>query len=199
MNMMNFYVGNQKKICDEIKAWSKHALEVKNDNFNGLPACPFAKKAWKDDKVTIIFKESEHYQDLYTVISTFTDVHDLIIIADTCYKPLKEFHDYIDSLNEAIAEGLFIQKDIWLMGFHPEEEQEAVFEDGFEPLTDTLYAMIFVQRLSKLQESAEKLKKQGYYKYFDKELSSKQLYDRREFFYRRLKNGNVKSKSSTVS
>ncbi len=45
MNMMNFYVGEQKKICDEIKAWSKHALEVKNDNFNGLPACPFAKKS----------------------------------------------------------------------------------------------------------------------------------------------------------
>ena len=190
MNMMNFYVGEQKKICDEIKAWSKHALEVKNDNFNGLPACPFAKKAWKDDKVTVIFKDSEHYQDLYTAISTFTDVYDLVIIADTSYKPLKEFHEYIDNLNEAIANGFFIQKDIWLMGFHPEEEQEPVFEENFKPLTDTVYAMIFVQRLSKLQESAEKLEKQGYYKYFDREITSKELYDRRKFFYRRLKNGN---------
>ena len=192
MNMMNFYVGEQKKICDEIKAWSKHALEVKNDNFNGLPACPFAKKAWKDDKVTVIFKDSEHYQDLYTVISTFTDVYDLVIIADTCYKPLEEFHNYIDRLNEVIAEGFFIQKNIWLMGFHPDEEQEeAVFEGGFEPLTDTRYAMIFVQRLSKLQESAEKLEKQGYYMYFDKEFNAKHLYNRRKSFYRRLENGNI--------
>ena len=192
MNMMNFYVGEQKKICDEIKAWSKHALEVKNDNFNGLPACPFAKKAWKDDKVTVIFKDSEHYQDLYTVIATFTDVYDLVIIADTCYKPLEEFHNYIDRLNEVIAEGFFIQKNIWLMGFHPDEEQEeAVFEGGFEPLTDTRYAMIFVQRLSKLQESAEKLEKQGYYMYFDKEFNAKQLYNRRKSFYRRLENGNI--------
>ena len=192
MNMMNFYVGEQKKICDEIKAWSKHALEVKNDNFNGLPACPFAKKAWKDDKVTVIFKDSEHYQDLYTVISTFTDVYDLVIIADTCYKPLEEFNNYIDRLNEVIAEGFFIQKNIWLMGFHPDEEQEeSVFEGGFEPLTDTRYAMIFVQRLSKLQESAEKLEKQGYYMYFDKEFNAKQLYNRRKSFYRRLENGNI--------
>ena len=192
MNMMNFYVGEQKKICDEIKAWSKHALEVKNDNFNGLPACPFAKKAWKDDKVTVIFKDSEHYQDLYTVISTFTDVYDLVIIADTCYKPLEEFHNYIDRLNEVIAEGFFIQKNIWLMGFHPDEEQEeAVFEGGVEPLTDTRYAMIFVQRLSKLQDSAENLEKQGYYMYFDKEFNAKQLYNRRKSFYRRLENGNI--------
>ena len=62
------------------------------------------------------------------------------------------------------------------MGFHPDEEQEeAVFEGGFEPLTDTRYAMIFVQRLSKLQESAEKLEKQGYYMYFDKEFNAKQF------------------------
>ncbi len=150
------------------------------------------KKAWKDDKVTVIFKDSEHYQDLYTVISTFTDVYDLVIIADTCYKPLEEFHNYIDRLNEVIAEGFFIQKNIWLMGFHPDEEQEeAVFEGGFEPLTDTRYAMIFVQRLSKLQESAEKLEKQGYYMYFDKEFNAKQLYNRRKSFYRRLENGNI--------
>ena len=103
---------------------------------------------------------------------------------------MKEFHEYIDNLNEVIANGFFIQKDIWLMGFHPEEEQELVFEENFEPLTDTVYAMIFVQRLSKLQESAEKLEKQGYYKYFDREITSKELYDRRKFFYRRLKNGN---------
>ena len=135
MNMMNFYVGNQRKICNEIRAWSKHALEVKNDNFNGLPACPFAKKAWKDDKVTIIFKESEHYQDLYTVISTFTDVHDLIIIADTCYKPLKEFHNYIDSLNEAIAD--------WVGYTDLQETLDGCIEDGH--LQTNFYKKLFLK------------------------------------------------------
>ena len=31
---------------NEIRSWSKHALEKPLDYFNGLPPCPYAEKAW---------------------------------------------------------------------------------------------------------------------------------------------------------
>ena len=33
-------------VRQEIKDWSKHALEEPNDMFAGLPACPYAQKAY---------------------------------------------------------------------------------------------------------------------------------------------------------
>ena len=40
------------------------------------------------------------------------------------------------------------------MGFHPEDETNELIDDGtFEPHVEVTYAMVFVQRLSKLQEA----------------------------------------------
>ena len=45
------------------------------------------------------------------------------------------------------------------MGFHPDDdEQELLDSEDFEPETDIEYALVFVQRLSKLEQAAEKAK-----------------------------------------
>ena len=49
--------------------------------------------------------------------------------------------------------------------------------------------MIFVQRLSKLQEAANKLDKKGYYDSYDGEYNSTEIYLTEKNLYRRLKNG----------
>jgi hypothetical protein len=101
-----------------------------------------------------------------------------------------DFHAYWENLNRFIAEGVFIDKDIWVMGFHPDDEaSEFVDEIDFAPETDARYAMIFVQRLSKLQEAADKLDKKGYYDSYDSEYNAREIYALREELYRRLKNG----------
>ena len=90
-----------------------------------------------------------------------------------------------------LLEGVFIDKDLWLMGFHPDDEpSEFGDEITFEPETDARYAMIFVQRLSKLQEAADKLGKRGYYDSYDSQYNAREIYELREHLYRRLKNGN---------
>ena len=99
-------------------------------------------------------------------------------------------HEYLDGLNNCISEGMFIDKDIWLMGFHPDDEpSEFVQEVEFAPLVETPYAMIFVQRLSKLQQAADKLDKKGYYNSYDAEYNAREIYETRENLYRKLKNG----------
>ena len=44
------------EIIDDVRLWSKHYLEVPNLHLGGVPACPFAKKAWHDKKVWVSVK-----------------------------------------------------------------------------------------------------------------------------------------------
>ena len=40
-------------IKKEVRLWSEKFLEVPNVHLNNMPACPYAKKAWLDNKVDI--------------------------------------------------------------------------------------------------------------------------------------------------
>lgn len=185
----------EQHVVREICQWSKDVLEVKSSFFGGLPPCPYAKQAWMEQKVSLMFKYEPSYQVLYTSVSQFDDNFDLTIIVDVNYqKNAEDFHDYLHKLNVCISEGMFIDRDVWLMGFHPEDEPNdfvADPSDVFEPVIDQEYAMIFVQRLSKLQESADKLEKKGYYKPYEQDYNAKELFSYRNQLYRRLKNGDA--------
>ena len=176
----------------EIKAWSKHALEKPLDYFNGLPPCPYAEKAWEDNRVHCLIKDTDNKQVLYTTVSQFPNHLDIVLIIDKKYElEAKKFHEYLDSMNVAISDGMFIDKDIWVMGFHPDDEASGYVEDkNFSALVEEEYAIIFVQRLTKLYESADKLKKRGYYKNYNKDYNTNEIFKLRETLYRRLKNGN---------
>lgn len=190
----DFYVDEERLICDEIRAWSAYALEKPNPFFNNLPACPYAKKSWSENRVAIIFKYGGN-QALYSTLEGFTDAFDLVVIVDRNYADDSEgFHDYLEQVNEAISAGIFGQKDLWVMGFHPEDEANELVDDGtFVSPVETPYAMIFVQRLSKVQEAADKLKELGYYDQYLEEYDAAETFERRERIYRRLKNGDESS------
>ena len=178
----------EQKICKEIKDWSKHALEVPNENYNNLPSCPYAKTAWKNNKVGFALKNNNNYDIVYTLINKFHDSKDLIIVIDLCYEDNKTFHNNLSNLNTLIHYNKFNQRDIWLMGFHPDDDVNELIDDAsFDEIVSEEYSLIFVQRLSKLQESANKLKKLGYYDNYYNKYNVKDIYEQRENYYRRLK------------
>ena len=177
----------EQSVSHETLAWSKEVLEIPNEYFNGLPACPYAKKAWADNRVGITFKYTGHWQDLYTLISTWDDSKDVIILVDFCPLPLDKMDDYLDQLNEAISKGFFINRDMFLMGFHPDDVGNELLDDSdFESTVDVPYAMIFLQRLTKLQEASDTLRLKGYYDVSQKYYDADHLYERRLELYRRL-------------
>ena len=188
MRRISCYTGLEQEICGEIRDWSRHALESPDKEYGGLPACTYAKKAWDDDKVGLSFKYSPSYQPLYTIISTFDDVHDVVILVDLSYESdSKTFHEYLWGLNKAISEGIFVQKDVWVMGCHPDDEPNEDIDDGtFEPEVDTEYAMLFVQRLSKLQKASDKLRCSGYYEHYFKDKVAAPSFEARAAFYNKL-------------
>ena len=67
--------------------------------------------------------------------------------------------------------------------------QEGRNYEDFVSIVDVPYAMIFIQRLSKLHEAAEKLKKTGYYKEYEQQFGLMDMLRVRETYYRRLKDG----------
>ena len=188
MKNMRFYIGKEQEICQEILAWSAHTLQKPNPFYNGLPPCPYAQKAWEDHKVAILFKYDTNLQCLYSTISQWEDTFDLVIIVDMAFdKDPDDFHDYLDMLNDAISEGVFIDRDIWLMGFHPHDEPNDFIDDSsFMQMVDDEYAMIFVQRLSKIQEAADKLEQKGYYDNYLEEYDAEHIFQTRKELYRRL-------------
>jgi hypothetical protein len=195
MNLAFYSEPVEQAIVQEIMQWSADVLEKPSPYYNNLPPCSYARKAWMEDKVAILFKYDDSYQVLYSCISQFDDSFELVIVVDLANdKEPEAFHEYFDSLNDFIAGGAFIDKDIWLMGFHPDDEvTEASEQTAIEALTDTEYSMIFVQRLSKLQEAADKLDKKGYYDSYDGEYNACEIFNKREQLYRRLKNGDETS------
>jgi len=191
MNLAFYDQSTEKAIVEEIMQWSETALEKPSPQFNNLPPCPYARKALMDEKVAILFKYDDSYQVLYSCISSFDDTFDLAIIADINFDEDSDaFHEYLDQLNDVIADGMFIDKDVWVMGFHPNDEpSDFVQEIIFDYENDTEYSMIFVQRLSKLQEAADKLDKKGYYDSYNGKYNASDIYAKRTELYRRLKNG----------
>ncbi len=168
----------------DIRKWSHDFLEVSNKKLNGLPPCPYAKQAWLDDKVS--FSINTGLEGLIKEVTIF-ELHDYdIVVWANQYLPDMEYLDgYCDGINEAMS---IAGKDMHLMVFHPDYDAE---EAGLDFLVDEdakdeglVYCMVFVQRLSTLDDAALSLEKSGYYEHFPEEVYKSLVLDRRE-----LRNG----------
>ena len=165
----------EKQIKDDVREWSRLQLEVPNQHLNGMPACPFAKKSWKEKKVLIKIKRKfkQYKAELNTHVNNLDlEKYDLLIFCDPYFNySTPVFQEYIDSYNQ-----WYNKKDIYFMGFHPgalptEEEHAFLIDPGTEDLYDEQiqYSMMLAQKFSLLQEASDRLHKAGYYRGWPKE------------------------------
>ena len=76
------------EIIDDVRLWSKHYLEVPNLHLGGVPACPFAKKAWHDKKVWVSVKSkgSQYKKELNNHIKNLDfNVSEILVFCDPYY------------------------------------------------------------------------------------------------------------------
>ena len=168
------------KIEADIRKWSHEFLEVPNKKLNGLPPCPYAKQAWLDNKV--IFSINTGVDGLAKEVADF-ESHDYDIV-EWANEVLPDIH-YLDGWCDGVNQAMSIAgKDMHLMVFHPDYDAEEagldfLVEDGVVD-HNLLYCMVFVQRLSTLDDAALSLEKSGYYKHFPEEVYQSLVLDRRE-------------------
>ena len=169
----------------DIRTWSKNFLEIPNIKLNGLPPCPYAKKAWAENKVT--FSINTGITGLVNSVRYF-DTHDYdIVVWASEYMPDM---DYLDGLCDGMNELMSIAGiDLHLMVFHPDYDAaeaglDFLVDDGVTD--DSLsYCMVFVQKLSKLDDAALYLEKSNYYEHFPDDIYETLVVERR-----RLRDGN---------
>ncbi len=169
----------------DIRKWSKDFLEVPNAKLNGLPPCPYARKAWADNKV--VFSINTGLDGLMEEVRNFND-HDyeIVVWAEENLPDMEYLDGYCDGINElASVAGI----DLHLMVFHPDYDAteaglDFLVDDGVTD--DSLsYCMVFVQLLSKLDDASLYLEKSNYYEHFPEDVYEALVLDRR-----RLRNGN---------
>ena len=178
----------KKLIHEEIRLWSKHYLEVRNKHLNGLPACPFARKSWAQNKVDIQIRNTDqgYTRDLHRHVKKLDfDKKELLIFCDINYKQysLNKFQSIIDNFN-----GRYNKKDVYFMGFHPynppnKEEQEFLLDPTGNmselPESKIEFSMMLIQKFSQLYEASDRLHRMGYYNewptdYYHEVVSSRQ-------------------------
>ena len=166
-------------IKDDIRSWSREVLEVNNPELNGLPACPYAKQAWKQNKVNVI--ETEVLLD--TVVEEadkFDNTYDLVIVASYLFPEIQFFDTYIEQLNDKYS-----KDDLHIMGFHPDygaedADLDFLYDNNWESGVEYEYAMMFVQSLSKVDDASLQLEKMGYYNVYPEEEYNALVLDRRK-------------------
>tara|TARA_R110001606_G_scaffold1763_1_gene6733 strand:+ start:1412 stop:2047 length:636 start_codon:yes stop_codon:yes gene_type:complete len=163
----------------DIRKWSHEFLEVPNEKLNGLPPCPYAKQAWADDKVT--FSVNTGLEGLIESVRDF-DKHDYDIVV-WASEELPDMQ-YLDGLCDGINELMSIAgMDMHLMVFHPDYDADKAGLDFLvadNVVDESLeYCMVFVQRLSVLDDAALSLEKSGYYLHFPVDVFQSLVTDRR--------------------
>ena len=169
----------------DIRNWSHNFLEVPNVKLNGLPPCPYAKQAWLDNKVT--FSINTGIDGLIRAVKVFDNHdYDIVVWAEENVIDMHYLDGFVDGMNELLSVAGI---DMHLMQFHPdygadEAGLDFLLQEGVSD-PDLEYCMVFVQKLSLLDDAALSLEKSDYYMNFPEDTYEALVLDRR-----RLRNGN---------
>ena len=159
-------------IKDDIRSWSREVLEVANPALNGLPACPYAQEAWKQNKVSVV--ETEHIG-----IETIAQAN--VFNTNKYEFPTPyQFTEFIEFLNDTYS-----YNDLHIMGFHPEygaedADLDFLYDHDWTSSIEEEYAMMFIQSLSQVDDASLKLEKLGYYNVYPKEEYEALVLERRQ-------------------
>ena len=146
-------------IAQEIRDWSERILEVPSDTFGGLPPCPYARQAWLRENVMV--HVTQDIDSIVEVKACFPPTSDLMhVIALVDYEDMtpEQFNEWIDEQNKA-------HFGVWIMGFHPDAEEDPLTPE-YEGLGADDYAIIVMQSLDHLVTASDALRRTGYYNRF---------------------------------
>lgn len=175
-------------IKKEVRLWSEKFLEVPNIHLNNMPACPFAKKAWLENKVDIQYRDPDlgYTRNLHQHVKKINfEEKEILIFCDIFFKEysLNKYQKIIDNFNDQ-----YNKKDIYFLGFHPknpptEEDQEFLLNPTGDvsdlPHSTIDFSMMLIQKFSQLYKASDRLKRMGYYdkwpqEYYDDVVLSRQ-------------------------
>ena len=150
---------------DFIRRWIMEDLSPVNPD-SGFALCPYAKKAWLHERVKVVVCDGDLWDRVADECVNFDSNNALTVCID---EDPDRSYDELEAACMAMNSYFSVTKqDLWVLVFEAE------------------VAIIFIQKLSELDDASQKLEKVGYYEQYDPEDYIKLILARRE---RRLNNG----------
>lgn len=137
----------------DIINWITGFVEQPHPALNGWPPCPHARKARLDGQFDIREGKIDPYTDLMK-----TELGDYLVIAyvyDAARIDAERFNQQVDAVNQ----GFLLSRDIIALADHPDAPEDVL---GVR-MNQGIYAIVFVQPLSKLNQFARQIAVKGYY------------------------------------
>lgn len=128
-----------------IQNWILYTLSIPNSVFNNLPACPYAKQAYLDNKILVV----ESIQDLNFV--ELLSKYEVIVYA---IDPEQITPEELYELALSISNNTIVALDD-----HPDYKEKV----GEVILNNGEYALLLIQDRMKLEHARKILKSKGYY------------------------------------
>jgi hypothetical protein len=180
-------------IEQDLRSWSREVLELPSKHLKGIPPCPYARKAWREDRVLVV--ESDDFEaDVIRHCRDFYGFNkDLIIVSTYAIPDIDDFSAFIVELNEKYA-------SLHCMQFHPDygaEEAELDFlsDNDWESAAPQEYCMVFIQDLRLVVTASDRLEALGYYAAYPHDEYETLVVNRK----RRLTHGNETSRNEERS
>ena len=141
---------------NEIQKWLDEFVTQPNPLLNGFPPCPYARAAIVD------YVETDHVSNsLEHLLENWNDDIQVVCLYTATENYTPEGLSYIVKEFNKVA----MPKDIVALEDHPEDEEDVnVVKMNFGKCI-----IILVQRLTKVNEASELLRKKGYYDTWSKE------------------------------
>ena len=155
------------EIEKDLRSWSREVLEIPNKNLKGLSACPYAKNAWKRDKVLVIETDDIFADSLRYCADFATTGKELVVIASYNIPEIRKFNKYVSNLN-------ILFDYLHCMEFHPDygaddADLDFLTDNDWESSVNKPYCMVFIQDLELVVQASDKLERLGYYEVYPKE------------------------------
>lgn len=144
--------------------WVNNCLSVPSPDFAGFPPCPYSRKVMLENRVEIQwFQGPELLNVLIEVAKNWSDDFEMVIlVADTTKISYSATTDLIMQANHTTL----ARQNLVALRDHPDAVSHLPRSSAS---TNGKYVLVFVQRLSKLQEATEHLSKNGYYQHWSSE------------------------------
>jgi len=120
------------------------------DPDTGFAPCPYARKAFKDSKLKVVkcFSRQDLWEKVSVESKSFDPQYSVIICAE---EDPSQTYDEVEAGCIAMNEWFALNKmDVWLLAFQRWN-----------------FTMIFVQKLSELDDASQTLEKMGYYESYE--------------------------------
>lgn len=134
--------------------WIVKDLSVPHEQLAGLSKCPFARKAYLDNKVRFTSVEGDALAVIMSVADAWDDSAEVEVFILPDHMSPDSLWSLMDALNQE-----YLPRDLVFLDDHvqaPETQLGLSFNNG-------RYNLLMMQRLSKLDLASRKLKMLGYY------------------------------------